>query len=119
MIFKKAQVTNVTANIGKGEIKLTFTVPVTEIQTAAELALYTDREHGKVTLNIMPWQLAMLEPDGATGMEFSTHYEPVHKEKTVEWHKVEPDEEDEQLDVSAETEVGEQREVGDIPGQTI
>ena len=92
MIFKKAQVTNVTANIGKGEIKLTFSVSVTEIQTAAELALYTDKENGKVTLEIMPWQPELLANLHGSKAEFIREViealsDDVHEESAGEWRE--------------------------------
>jgi len=106
MIFTKARVTNVTANIGKGEIRITFLVDLDELEEAMELADYQDKDAGWVTLDVLPYQLKMkyVAAGGHTDivMELPKDHLPKDNEEPDpnpqkgEWHT------DEELNVTGE-----------------
>jgi hypothetical protein len=58
MEFPNAEVKAITAKIGSGVITLAFEVKLDEVslETAQALAVYADKDHGKVELRIIPQQ---------------------------------------------------------------
>jgi hypothetical protein len=56
MEFKNVEVKSVKANIGNKELTLTFALALDEasLAEAQELAVYDDKEHGRVDLTIVP-----------------------------------------------------------------
>ncbi len=69
MIFKSAKVTNISTNVIKGEIKISFSVKIDELNAAEELAGYADKDAGRLTLDIYPHQVSMFAKREAERLE--------------------------------------------------
>jgi len=59
MQFNLAKVKGVKADVAKGSITLTFTVPYSDLYDAQLLAAYVEQDAGKVELSVTPMQQVM------------------------------------------------------------
>lgn len=67
MEFKNAHVKSVKADIGSGELTVSFRMALgPNLMEAARLAIYVDKDHSNVELRVIPLQPALIEESEKT-----------------------------------------------------